>query len=72
MCLVFIKVLRQSLSLVGEKSSTTLVHNKKQIEEKQMTDKKLTKTQETELVAPSSFEEDGGLGQECRGKPDRW
>ena len=34
MCLVFIKVLRQSLSSVGEKSSTTLVHNKKQIEEK--------------------------------------
>ena len=35
-----------------------------------MTDKKLTKTQETELVAPSSFEEDGGLGQENMSKDD--
>lgn len=35
-----------------------------------MTDKKLTKTQETELIAPSSFEEDGGLGQENMSKDD--
>tara|TARA_R110001632_G_scaffold227969_4_gene362852 strand:- start:1001 stop:1786 length:786 start_codon:yes stop_codon:yes gene_type:complete len=35
-----------------------------------MTDKKLTKTQETKLAAVSSFEQDGGLGQENMSKDD--